>query len=83
MEAVMSDKGCPGSVNIKGTPEIIIKICPTCGNEIEIFTNELTAICGQCGFTAYNDMQSCISWCKYARECVGDDIYEQYIQKKP
>jgi len=72
--------GCPGAGNIKGTPELTIKICPDCGNEIELFSSDITAVCEQCHFIAYNDTQSCISWCKYARECVGDELYEQYMQ---
>jgi len=73
-------KGCPGAGNSKGTPVLKIKICPDCGNEIELFSSDRAALCGQCDFIAYNDTQSCISWCKYARECVGDEIYEHYMQ---
>jgi len=75
-------KGCPGAGNIKGTPTLKIKICPDCGNEIELFANDMQAICEKCGFIAYNEMQSCILWCRYARECVGDEIYERLMNKK-
>ncbi|MDR1587965.1 MAG: hypothetical protein LBS57_10960 [Treponema sp.] len=34
-------------------------------------------VCG-CGFVAYNDVQNCISWCRYARECVGEELYKHY-----
>ena len=73
--------GCPGAGNIKGTPELKIKGCPNCGNEVELFSTDITVDCGKCGFTAYNDMQSCISWCKFAQECVGDEIFKKYKQK--
>ena len=74
-------KGCPGAGNIKGTPELKIKICPACGAEIELFSSDMTATCDQCGFIAYNDTQNCISWCNYARECVGNEIYERYTHQ--
>jgi hypothetical protein len=41
-----------------------------CGREIEIFSVDTHVVC-ECGFVAYNDTQSCIRWCRYARECVG------------
>jgi len=74
-------KDCPGAANIKGTPTLKIKICPDCGSEIELFANDIREICKKCGFVAYNDIQSCISWCRYARECVGDEIYETLINR--
>ena len=73
--------GCPAAERFKGTPELEIKICPECGREIEIFSIEPSAQC-KCGFTAYNDAQSCIQWCAYARECVGDEIYEKFKAAK-
>lgn len=74
---------CPGSFGIKGTPTLKIKICPDCGRELELFSTEIKTVCKKCGFVAYNDAQSCIQWCKYARECVGDELYERfYIQKQ-
>ena len=27
----------------------------------------------------YNDTLSCVQWCKYARQCVGDAMYEQMM----
>jgi transposase len=68
--------GCPGAAKLRGTPTITDKICPECGREIELFSIDAYVKC-DCGFVAYNDAQSCINWCKYARECVGDDIYER------
>ena len=62
------------------TPEIIEKICPQCGHEIELFTIDTQMPCEHCGFVAYNDTLSCIQWCKYARKCVGDDTYEKMMK---
>ena len=64
-------EGCPGAVNIRGTPTLEEKICPDCGRVIEMFSVDTQVPC-ECGFTAYNEIQNCINWCKYARECVGE-----------
>jgi len=76
----MSKIICPGAANIKGTPEIKIKICPECGREIEIFSVDTHMQC-ECGFIAYNELQNCIKWCVHARECVGDEMYEKFMEK--
>ena len=54
--------------------------CPQCGHEIEMFSTDTEARCEHCGFVAYNDTLSCVQWCKYARQCVGDEMYEQMMQ---
>ena len=69
--------GCPGSANLK-TPTLATRKCPQCGEEIEIFSNEVSATCGRCGFVVYNDQASCIRWCRYAEECVGPDIVRKF-----
>lgn len=76
-----SPKYCPGAGNIRGTPTITEKICPECGEVIEIFSVDTKVQC-KCGFVAFNDMQTCVSWCKYARECVGDELYDR-IKNNP
>ncbi len=68
--------GCPGTFNVK-TPTLKIKKCPECGGNVELFSIDVSLKCEKCGFTVYNDLQSCIQWCKYAPECVGDDIYKK------
>ena len=69
-------EGCQGKPQI----QITEKRCPRCGNEIEIFSVDTEAVCEKCGFTVYNDMLTCVQWCKYARECVGDAAYEQLMK---
>ncbi|MFC1968542.1 hypothetical protein ACFLVX_04045 [Chloroflexota bacterium] len=71
---------CPGAINIR-MPRLEIKKCPECGEEIEIFSNEASAICLKCGFTIYNDLLSCVQWCEYAKECVGEPAYERVMQQ--
>ena len=68
---------CPGADNIR-LPNLTIKICPVCGSEIELFSIDVQAACEQCGFIAYNDAKTCVQWCKYARLCVGDDLYGRF-----
>lgn len=53
------------------------KICPQCGGEIEIFSVDAEARCEKCGFTVYNDTMSCVQWCRHAKECVGEELYEK------
>lgn len=66
---------CPGAAQFTRTPTLKIKKCPECGEDAEIFSTELKVNCGKCGFTIYNDLGSCIQWCKYAKECVGEEVY--------
>ena len=76
----MFDK-CPGAVHIR-TPVIKVKKCPECGREVEIFSNEMQTRCSKCGFTIYNDLESCVQWCKYAVECVGEELYQRLKKKR-
>jgi hypothetical protein len=78
----MDKKFCPGAANISGTPTLKIKSCPECGGEVEVFSTDLQVPCPKCGFVVYNDIQSCIKWCRYARECVGDEMFEKLTEKK-
>lgn len=66
---------CPGAAQFTRTPTLKIKKCPECGADVELFSTELKVKCGKCGFTIYNDLGSCIQWCKYAKECVGEEVY--------
>ena len=68
--------GCHGTDKLK-TPTLEIKICPKCGSEIELFSVDTEMACDNCGTVVYNDIQSCVKWCKYARLCVGDALYEK------
>ena len=69
--------GCQGKPR---TPTILEKKCPQCGHDIEMFSIDTEARCENCGFVAYNDTLSCVQWCKYARQCVGDEMYEQMMK---
>ena len=69
--------GCQGRPK---TPTITEKICPNCGSVIELFSIDTEVACEKCGFVAYNDELSCVQWCKYARQCVGDEMYERMMK---
>lgn len=70
-------EGCMGKPR---TPTIHEKICPQCGNIIELFSIDTQVSCDYCGFMAYNDALSCVQWCQYAKQCVGEEMYEQMMQ---
>ena len=62
------------------TPTLEEVTCPQCGEIVELFSTDPSAICENCGFTIYNNSLSCVQWCEHARECVGDEAYEHLIQ---
>ena len=62
------------------TPTIEEKVCPHCGSIIEMFSIDTQMACEKCGFVAYNDTLSCVQWCQYARQCVGDEMYEHMME---
>ncbi len=66
-------EGCQSSAKEISLNE---KVCPNCGNIIEIFSIDTEVTCDKCGFVAYNDTLSCVQWCKYAKDCVGEKMYE-------
>ena len=70
----MKTSFCPGAANVKGIPTLKVKTCPQCGAEVGLFSSDVQVAC-TCGFTVYNNIQSCIQWCAAARECVGEELY--------
>lgn len=69
--------GCQGKPR---TPTIIEKECPNCGNLIELFSIDTQMACEKCGFVAYNDTLSCVQWCQYAKQCVGEEMYAHMME---
>lgn len=52
--------------------------CPSCGTEVEIFSNEVKVQCHNCGNTVYKErMPSCIDWCPAARQCLGEGKWRE------
>jgi len=74
--------GCPGSQNIK-QPHPEIFRCQGCGSEIEIWSDEASVKCSKCGKEFLRPAgQSCLDWCRFAKECVGRDAYDKYKNQK-
>ncbi len=74
-------EGCPGAARLK-TPTLEEKICPVCGNIIELFSVDTAVKCDKCGFVAYNDTLSCIQWCQYAEKCFGKELYDKLVTNR-
>lgn len=73
---------CPGASRFR-QPEPELIECPYCRKEIEIWTDEIKVKCHQCKKVVVRQSeQSCLDWCGYARECVGDNIYTNYMYNK-
>jgi len=69
--------GCQGKPR---TPTILEKVCPNCGHEIELASIDTEQVCEHCGFVAYNDTLSCVQWCQYAKQCVGEEMYAHMMK---
>lgn len=75
-------KSCPGSIGV-AQPKPEMFRCQNCGYEVEIWSDEAMGDCPKCSKTLFRPgMQSCLDWCKHAKECVGDKKYRQYNQMK-
>lgn len=73
---------CPGSHSFSQPhPEYIN--CPFCKKEIEIWSDEVKAKCPGCKKVILREGgPSCLDWCKYGKECVGEETYNKYITNK-
>lgn len=70
----MTLTGCQGRDKV---PTLETRTCPECGHQVEIFSTDTEVTCDNCGFVIYNNPQSCVQWCKYAKLCVGDEMYRR------
>lgn len=53
------------------------RTCPSCGEEVEFFSDETETRCPGCGRTLHREATpSCVTWCKYAIKCI-DDLRER------
>ena len=69
----MSFKHCPGIKNLIGPVQIILRTCPSCGEEVEFFSDEVETKCNNCGQKLHREATpSCVSWCQYAEKCIKD-----------
>jgi len=77
----MFDK-CPGAKQFtQPTPEFYP--CPWCGDEVEIWSDELEAKCPKCSRVVTRErIQGCIDHCEMARECLGAERYERLVRQR-
>lgn len=74
-------KSCPG-VRSLIEPQIIVRRCPSCGEEIEFFEYETQLKCPRCGKLVHREpTESCLSWCEYADKCIDDLESRKVISK--
>lgn len=78
----MDHSFCPGARILRQPkPETIS--CPSCGAEVEIWSDEIKSTCPECKKTVMRDVNmSCLDWCKRGQECVGTEVYGKYMQNK-
>lgn len=73
-------KGCPGAINLRDVRPTDV-VCPFCGAEVEIWSDEPFARCPGCDREVTQSRgASCIDWCSSARQCVGSDKYERLMR---
>lgn len=74
-------KECPGLKRIRTPfPE---EIKCSCGNIVEIWSDEVRAICKNCKREVIKELfPTCLDWCSMARKCLGEDRYKKYLASK-
>ena len=78
----MGFKRCPGSTAFS-QPKIELVRCPHCGDDAEVWSDEAEGKCARCGKpVCRTHTQSCVDWCKYARECLGEEAHKKYQDMK-
>ena len=81
----MEQQFCPGA-KILRQPKPEFTLCPNCGEEVEIWSDEQKRPCPRCGETVIKDrgeeQVSCLDWCVMGKECVGEKAYQRYMQSK-
>lgn len=59
-----------------------VKKCKKCGYAVEIFSDEVRVKCPKCKNMVYReDTPSCIDWCKYAKECIGEERWKELMKR--
>ncbi len=72
-------KHCPGIRSIV-SPQIIIRECPFCGEEVEFFEYETQQECPSCGRIVYREpSEVCVTWCSYADKCINELVNKRMI----
>jgi DNA-directed RNA polymerase subunit RPC12/RpoP len=62
---------CPGQENRMLTTSL--HKCPQCGYMVELFSDELRALCPKCKAEILREAApNCLQWCASARQCIGE-----------
>ena len=73
---------CPGSKLIKQPRPEDIK-CSKCGADVEIWNDEFARLCPNCKNEVTKEIvPSCADWCPHVKECLGEDLYNKYMEAK-
>lgn len=73
---------CPGSQAF-AQPHPDIVPCPGCKADVEIWSDEATGRCPACSrIVIRTESQSCVDWCRFAKECLGDQKFKEYGDMK-
>jgi NADH pyrophosphatase NudC (nudix superfamily) len=76
VEEVKMTIKCPGQDLRK--LRVSLHKCPSCGAEVEIFSDEIKIRCHKCGEMVYKEkVPSCIDWCAAARQCLGEERWKE------
>ena len=74
-------KKCPGQMTNRSLDSEIIK-CPSCGRDVEMFTDEPKRRC-RCGKLVLREsMPTCAEWCPAAGLCLGEAIDPRELEKR-
>jgi hypothetical protein len=80
--STMDHQFCPGA-KILRQPQPEMFDCPSCGEEVEIWTDEIRGECSNCGRVVFREgMMSCLEWCKFAQDCIGEEAYDRYQKNR-
>ena len=75
-------KHCPGVKSLV-QPQIIIRECPFCGEEVEFLEYETEQECPGCGKTVYREpSEVCVTWCSYADKCISELVSKGMIDSE-
>lgn len=67
---------CPGQDGRNIKAESLT--CGECGYSLEIFSDEVKVRCPKCkALVCRQRLPSCVDWCKFARECIGEERWQQ------
>lgn len=71
---------CPGQ-DLRNL-RVSVHLCPKCGTEVEIFSDEMRIKCKKCGTMVFREKTpSCIEWCAAARQCLGEERWKELMAK--